>query len=100
MTTPISAEAAPEITPRPRTLPDHAMPEMTGVQLAAALRTDWPDLPIILASGYTDLPEGTGSGLPRLSKPFSQAALKRAVSDQAQAIEHRSQVIPFPARQV
>ncbi|AWN42638.1 MHYT domain-containing protein [Methylobacterium durans] len=78
---------------------DHAMPEMTGVQLAAAIRADRPDLPIILASGYTDLPEGTGSGLPRLNKPFSQTALKRAVGEQAQAIEEQSQVIPFPARQ-
>ncbi|WP_431311176.1 response regulator [Methylobacterium nigriterrae] len=78
---------------------DHAMPEMTGVQLAAAIRADWPDPPIILVSGYTDLPERIVSGLPRLNKPFSQAALKRGVGEQSQGIEQQSQVIPFPARQ-
>jgi PAS domain S-box-containing protein len=58
---------------------DHAMPEMTGVQLATTLRTSWPDLPIILASGYADLPPGTADGIPRLAKPFSLSTLAEAI---------------------
>ncbi len=58
---------------------DHAMPEMTGAQLATALRASKPDLPIILASGYADLPPGTADGIPRLSKPFSLSALAEAI---------------------
>ncbi|TLX06753.1 PAS domain-containing sensor histidine kinase [Rhizobium sp. MHM7A] len=60
---------------------DHAMPRMTGAQLAEAIRSEWPEMPIILATGYADLPDGTGAtNLPRLGKPFSQAQLAEAIS--------------------
>ncbi|MFS8145850.1 PAS domain S-box protein [Rhizobium sp. BR 249] len=60
---------------------DHAMPRMTGAQLARAIRTEWPEMPIILATGYAELPEGSGmANLPRLGKPFSQAQLAEAIS--------------------
>ncbi|MFS2174531.1 PAS domain S-box protein [Rhizobium pisi] len=60
---------------------DHAMPRMTGTQLAQAIRDEWPEMPIILATGYAELPEGAGvTNLPRLGKPFSQAQLAEAIS--------------------
>ncbi|MBB4482522.1 PAS domain-containing sensor histidine kinase [Rhizobium etli] len=60
---------------------DHAMPRMTGAQLAEAIRSEWPKMPIILATGYADLPDGAGAAnLPRLGKPFSQAQLADAIS--------------------
>ncbi|WP_028732709.1 hybrid sensor histidine kinase/response regulator [Rhizobium leguminosarum] len=60
---------------------DHAMPRMTGSQLAEAIRNEWPDMPIILATGYAEIPEGAGIvDLPRLGKPFSQAQLAEAIS--------------------
>ncbi|SCB59020.1 PAS domain S-box-containing protein [Rhizobium aethiopicum] len=60
---------------------DHAMPRMTGAQLAEAIRSEWPKMPIILATGYADLPDGAGAAnLPRLGKPFSQAQLAEAIS--------------------
>ncbi|TBA73815.1 hybrid sensor histidine kinase/response regulator [Rhizobium ruizarguesonis] len=59
---------------------DHAMPRMTGAQLAEAIRSEWPDMPIILATGYAEIPEGAGIvDLPRLGKPFSQAQLAEAI---------------------
>ena len=59
---------------------DHAMPRMTGAQLAEAIRNEWPDMPIILATGYAEIPEGAGIvDLPRLGKPFSQAQLAEAI---------------------
>ncbi|HSA80855.1 MAG TPA: ATP-binding protein, partial [Geminicoccaceae bacterium] len=36
---------------------DQAMPGMTGTQLAARIRAAWPDLPVIIATGYAELPE-------------------------------------------
>jgi PAS domain S-box-containing protein len=60
---------------------DQAMPRMTGVQLAEAILAAQPNLPIILATGYAELPTGLGSTLPRLSKPFSQAQLALAMSE-------------------
>jgi len=54
---------------------DHAMPGMTGAELARQIRQIWPDLPVILASGYAELPNAEDPGLPRLSKPFRQDEL-------------------------
>jgi PAS domain S-box-containing protein len=59
---------------------DHAMPNMTGVELAEAVHQCTPDLPIVLATGYAELPAGAASGLTRLSKPFTQLELNDAIS--------------------
>jgi PAS domain S-box-containing protein len=60
-------------------LTDVAMPRMNGVQLAAAIRRQRPDTPIILATGYAEIPPELDAGYPRLSKPFRQQELRRAV---------------------
>jgi PAS domain S-box-containing protein len=60
---------------------DHAMPKITGSQLAETIGARWPGVRIILATGYAELPPGTATGLPRLSKPFRQADLARAIAD-------------------
>lgn len=63
-----------------RVVTDHAMPRMTGAQLIAEAGARKPALPILLATGYADLPPGVGPiDVPRLSKPFSQLELKRAI---------------------
>jgi PAS domain S-box-containing protein len=59
---------------------DHAMPGMTGIELAREIRQRWPDLPILLATGYADLPEGVVTDLPRLAKPYRQEELALHVS--------------------
>jgi signal transduction histidine kinase/ActR/RegA family two-component response regulator len=61
---------------------DHSMPGMTGMELANIIRATRPDLPIILASGYAELPNGSGDALqiPRLAKPYCQEDLALAVS--------------------
>ncbi len=59
---------------------DHAMPRMTGAELAlkaAALR---PDMPVVLATGYAELRAGEGEGLARLPKPFGQKQLADAIA--------------------
>ena len=55
---------------------DHVMPGMTGIELAAASRELRPSLPILLATGYADLPEGAQLDLPRLAKPYHQDQLR------------------------
>src|ERR1700722_1359841 len=54
---------------------DQAMPGMRGTVLAAELARKYPRLPVILATGYAELPHGDDPGLPRLSKPFRQEDL-------------------------
>jgi signal transduction histidine kinase len=56
-------------------LTDHAMPGMTGTELAARIRRDWSELPVIIATGYADLPAEADAKLPRLSKPYRQQEL-------------------------
>ena len=59
---------------------DYAMPGMTGVQLAEAARELRPDLPILLATGYADLPARAKVELPRLSKPYQQNQLAEQIT--------------------
>ncbi len=59
---------------------DQAMPHMTGAQLIESVRADWPYLPIILATGYAELPQGADPNVPRLDKPFGQTELARAIA--------------------
>jgi PAS domain S-box-containing protein len=58
---------------------DHAMPGMTGAELAARLAQDWPGLPVILATGHAG-PWNDAEGPPRLAKPYSQAQLARMLA--------------------
>ncbi len=59
---------------------DQAMPRMTGDELAREIGKRYPQLTIILASGYAELPKGAALALPRLAKPFSQAELNEALA--------------------
>ncbi|MGE0273187.1 MAG: ATP-binding protein [Alphaproteobacteria bacterium] len=54
---------------------DYAMPKMNGMQLADAIRALRPGLPILLATGYADIPEGKTLNLPRIGKPYRQDQL-------------------------
>jgi PAS domain S-box-containing protein len=64
---------------------DQGMPNMTGSQLAAAIAAEWPHVPIILATGYAELPSGANQNLPKLSKPFDQKALAEAIATVTEA---------------
>ena len=52
---------------------------MTGVELVDAIRARRLHTPVILASGYAELPEGVDERLQRLAKPYTQADLARAL---------------------
>src|SRR4029078_3344148 len=75
---------------------DQLMPGMTGAQLIEAIKAEWPHLPVILATGYTDLAPGTAADVPRLSKPFLQADLARAIAASIGPPPNRNgSVVPF-----
>jgi len=59
---------------------DHAMPQMTGIELARTIAARWPATPIILATGYAELPAGADVALLRLAKPYRQEALAEAIA--------------------
>jgi signal transduction histidine kinase/ActR/RegA family two-component response regulator len=59
---------------------DHAMPAMTGLQFARRVQESYPGLPIILATGYAELPGDPSSlGILRLAKPCSQYEIATAI---------------------
>jgi signal transduction histidine kinase len=87
----IRADAAIELV-----ITDHAMPGMTGVELAKHIRQARPELPIILATGYADLPGGDDLGLPRLAKPYRQAEAElESLVAKLQAPKSELNVIPI-----
>ncbi len=59
---------------------DHAMPEMTGVQLATEALSQRPELPILLVSGYVEIQGEIDPRIGRLAKPFSQAELLEGIA--------------------
>ncbi|TMJ25290.1 MAG: PAS domain S-box protein, partial [Alphaproteobacteria bacterium] len=59
---------------------DQGMPGMTGAELIERVEAQYPDLPIVLATGYAELPPGLALAVPRIAKPFRQQQLLDAVA--------------------
>jgi signal transduction histidine kinase/ActR/RegA family two-component response regulator len=71
---------------------DHAMPAMTGLQLAGHVHETYPEVPVILATGYAELPGDPASlGIIRLAKPCNQYDIATAIQS---ALGSRRQVRP------
>jgi PAS domain S-box-containing protein len=58
---------------------DYAMPGMNGYDLAVKLQQAYPRLPVVLATGYAELPTKTAIEFRRLAKPYSQADMAAAL---------------------
>ncbi len=74
---------------------DQAMPQMTGLQLIQAVKKEWPDLPVLLATGYAEIEPEAGAGVPKLSKPFTEAELARELARIAPKVSHDGRVLSF-----
>ncbi|MBW6426018.1 response regulator [Rhizobium sp. XQZ8] len=72
---------------------DYAMPGMSGAQLAAAVRVKVPHLPIIVATGYAEVPDEIKQYL-RLQKPFTAAELVGVIS--IALTNPSAEIIDFP----
>jgi len=57
-----------------------------------ALKAERADLPVILASGYAELPEDRLTGIVRLGKPFEQVDLARAL---VTSLRPEAEIVPF-----
>ena len=83
---------------------DYAMPEMSGVQLARAVRELCPDLPTIIVTGYADVSglDGASDSTILLHKPFRMSELGATVERALREAAERgaaAKVIPLnPAR--
>jgi CheY-like chemotaxis protein len=61
-------------------LSDYSLPRMNGAQVARAARALRPGLPILMATGYAELPPGSDLDWPRLGKPYQQEQLAMEIS--------------------
>jgi CheY-like chemotaxis protein len=77
---------------------DQAMPKMSGTQLAQAIRDEWPDMPIVLATGYADRVPGEDLGLPKLTKPYLQRDLADALVRIKAQPRKGKRVVPLRSR--
>lgn len=58
---------------------DHGMPEMNGRRLAAEIRMRYPDLPIVMVSGDTEIHENDPNIDCTLAKPFKLDTLQETI---------------------
>ena len=72
---------------------DYAMPGMNGLQLAEKVAIECPGTPVVLCTGYADLPDIPRPHLPRISKPFDQAALVAAIEEATRAAANAHSVV-------
>jgi len=69
-------QAAPTLS---AVVTDHLMPGMTGAELARKLKSEHPELPVLLISGYQNI-ESIAPDVPRLSKPFRHKQLGASIA--------------------
>ena len=58
---------------------DQGMPGMTGLELIEAVRGRLPGLPIVLITGYAELPRDLSLDVPVVPKPFRGEQLSDAI---------------------
>ncbi len=59
---------------------DYSMPGMNGAELIKNAKQLRPNLPVLLATGYADLPSGADVDAARLSKPYTQDQLANEIA--------------------
>jgi CheY-like chemotaxis protein len=62
---------------------DFAMPDMSGLQLTDKVRSRWPDLRILIVTGYADDPafQGRLCGETVIKKPFTANQLRASLAE-------------------
>ena len=60
---------------------DVVMPDMSGIELADRLEELRPNLPVLLATGFSEALAGGSNRFSVVSKPYDVGSLARAISD-------------------
>jgi CheY-like chemotaxis protein len=77
---------------------DYAMPQMTGLELANAIKKQWPDLPVVIATGFAEMAEESDGGLLKLAKPFTEAELSAVLDRVVLRTRDAGRVLKFRSR--
>ncbi len=60
---------------------DVVMPRLSGIELAKVMAQRWPQVHVLLVTGFVDAPHAVPEGVPILSKPFLPRELGRRVRE-------------------
>lgn len=76
---------------------DHLMPGANGTELAAIVRQRWPDVPVLLLTGYDcddEVVQAQRAGLVRqvVGKPWRARALRETIADTLAAVAAEADV--------
>jgi PAS domain S-box-containing protein len=74
---------------------DQVMPQMTGLQLVKIIRREWPDMPVLIATGYAEIDDEAGVKVPRFAKPFTLAELAAEIFRMGLRSRNGGQVLKF-----
>jgi PAS domain S-box-containing protein len=74
---------------------DYAMSGMNGLKLAEAIAVERPGTPVVLSTGYAELPGSMRPHLPRISKPFDQATLAAVIVEAMREAAQSGSVLTF-----
>ena len=74
---------------------DYLMPGMTGGQLIELIHAERPELPVIIVTGFAEVPAHVAQRVVRLPKPFDQAELRRAIRRAVVEQHAKPKVIPL-----
>ncbi|HEY0223543.1 MAG TPA: response regulator, partial [Pseudolabrys sp.] len=74
---------------------DQVMPHMTGLQLVDAIGQQWPQISVLLATGYAELEPDVALRVPKLGKPFSQSQLAAQVAKLGIKPRNGGQILRF-----
>ena len=77
---------------------DYAMPQMTGLELANAIKKQWPDIPVIIATGFAEMAERVAEAFPKLAKPFTEDELAEALDRVITRTRDAARVLKFRSR--
>jgi len=76
---------------------DVVMPGMSGLELARLVREHHPDIPVVLASGYSDsAAAAVADGFTLLRKPYTPAHLSEALTQAVAGRQKQSQAVAAP----
>ena len=75
---------------------DQVMPQMTGLQLAKIVAQTWPDVLVVIATGYAETEPGALDNMPKLAKPFTRQELAAEILRLLPFTRNAGRVVRFP----
>ena len=77
---------------------DYAMPQMTGLELANAIKKQWPDIPVVIATGFAEMAERVAEAFRSLRSRSPRTELAKALDRVITRTRDAGRVLKFRSR--